>query len=246
MNPKNPPRKTFLIDELRKRAEGKETSSQTSSLSEAQIRSSIDSLLWQIYGWLEEVARYLDTLKPPVAHEFRLGNLLHFNALTLGHSFASYRRQRFEEQDLLEYVEFFYRLKAPNNMIIRVQSSAADEAETRMRVAGLNFEVSPQINQWKKVHAVQFDIKPEIKSTVRFEPDYIEHKIGVRLANVDRFEAMYLIFQPSQLDEDALEDLVRLMLGEKNTFMKRAPWQVHWRPTKPPMRSYRPPPRYLA
>ncbi|MDR1529577.1 MAG: hypothetical protein LBS40_04160 [Burkholderiales bacterium] len=246
MGPSNISKKTFLIDELRKQAEGKAASPQNTSPNEAQIRSSIDSLLWQIYGWMEEVARYLDTLHPPVAHEFRLGNVLTFGALTLSDSFASYRRQRFEDQDLLEYIEFFYRLKAPNNTIIRVQSSSADEIETRMRVAGLSFEVSPQINEWKKVHAVQFDVKPEIKSNIRFEPDYIQHKIGIRLANVDRFDAIYLVFPPSQLDEDALEDLVRLVLGEKNTFMSRAPWQTHWRPTKPAIHSYRPSPRYLG
>ncbi len=228
-----PKKKSFLLDELRKQAEGKAPSTQSPLPSESQIRASIDELLWQIHGWLEEVARHLDKLCPPVAHEFRFINLLTFRGLTLESPFVSYRRTRFEEQDLLEQVEFFYRLRGPSDQIIRVQASTADETETRMRVAGLSFETSPQTNEWRKVHAVQFNVRPEIKTDIRFEPDYIKHQIGVRLANVDRLESMYMVFSPAQLGEEALEDLVRLILGEKSTFLKRAPWQMHWRPTRP-------------
>ena len=43
------------------------------------------------------------------------------------------------------------------------------------------------------------------------------------LRNVDRFEAVALEFAPEKLDEAALEDLVRFMLGEPNGFLRRAP-----------------------
>ncbi|GEM_PF-1337536 len=230
---KIPKRKSFLLDELRKRADGQPPATQTPAPNENQIRASIDELLWQIHGWLEEVARHLDKLRPSVSQEFHFGNLLTFRALTLESSFVSCRRFRFEEQELLEQIEFFYRLRGPSDQIVRVQASAADETETRMRVAGLSFETSPQTNEWRKVHAVQFKVRPEIKVDIRFEPDYIKHQIGVRLSNVDRFDAMYMVFSPAQLDEDALEDLVRLILGESHAFLKRAPWLTHWRPTRP-------------
>ncbi|MCL4761578.1 MAG: hypothetical protein KJ018_07305, partial [Burkholderiales bacterium] len=39
----------------------------------------------------------------------------------------------------------------------------------------------------------------------------------------DRFETVDLEFMPEQVDEGELEDLVRLMLGESNAFLRRAP-----------------------
>jgi hypothetical protein len=62
-----------------------------------------------------------------------------------------------------------------------------------------------------------------VTASVRFDPDYRGHEIGVRLTNVDRFETANLEFKPERLDEAALEDLVRLVLGESNAFLRLAP-----------------------
>jgi hypothetical protein len=247
MTPKNPHNinQQSLLEELRMRAEGNTLPSEKNRLSEAQIRSSIDQLLWHIHSWLEEVARYLETLRPPVAHEFRFSNLMVMRSLTLEQSFVSFRRQRFDEQELLDHIEFFYRLTCPSSPIVRAPSTSANEIETRLRVAGLAFESSPEMDQWRAVRAVQFKIIPEIKATIRLEPDYVQHKIGVRLSNVDRFEVMQMVFSPAQLDEEALEDLVRLVLGESTTFLKRAPWVPNWRPTRPTFAPVRPVSRYI-
>ena len=68
-----------------------------------------------------------------------------------------------------------------------------------------------------------FQITPAISAYVRFEPDYHRQIIEVDLRNVDRFESVSLEFQPDKLDEVALEDLIKLVLGEANTFLRRAP-----------------------
>ncbi|MCL2871396.1 MAG: hypothetical protein FWF41_00160 [Betaproteobacteria bacterium] len=249
MTPQSPrktnPASNSLLEELRSRAEGNSLPSEKQRLSEAQIRSSIDQLLWHIHGWLEEVARYLQTLRPPVTHEFNFSNLMTMRSLTLDQCFVSYRRQRFGEQELLDHVEFYYRLMCPSTPIVRVPATSANEVETRLRVVGLAFEANPEIDQWRSVRAVQFKINPEIKVTIRLEPDYVQHKIGVRLSNVDRFEALQMVFSPSQLDEEALEDLVRLILGESSAFLKRAPWVTNWRPTRPAFTPVAPVSRYI-
>jgi hypothetical protein len=66
-------------------------------------------------------------------------------------------------------------------------------------------------------------VTPAVTGSIRFNPDYRLHTIGVRLTNVDRFETVDLDFKPEQIDEGALEDLVRLLLGESNAFLRRAP-----------------------
>ena len=47
--------------------------------------------------------------------------------------------------------------------------------------------------------------------------------MDVTLRNVDRFESVVLEFAPDRLDEAALEDLVKFMLGEESGFLRRAP-----------------------
>jgi hypothetical protein len=58
---------------------------------------------------------------------------------------------------------------------------------------------------------------------VRFQPDYARQVVDVTLRNVDRFESVVLEFPPDRLDEAALEDLVKFMLGEESGFLRRAP-----------------------
>jgi hypothetical protein len=47
--------------------------------------------------------------------------------------------------------------------------------------------------------------------------------VQVTLRNVDRFESVSLDFTPDKVDEAALEDLVKFMMGEPNGFLRRAP-----------------------
>ncbi|MDR0588211.1 MAG: hypothetical protein LBG61_04490 [Burkholderiales bacterium] len=235
-----------LLDQLRSQAEERLSSTQNDKTKEQMARNGMDELLWKVHAWLEEVARYLNKLTPPVSHKFHFPPFLTFQDLTLEQSFVSYRRHRFEEQDLIKHVEFFYRLKAPHPLVVNLSSEEANEVETKMRVAGLTFEVLPTYDQWKHTQIVQFTIQPEIRSTIRIEPDYVRHNFGFRLSNIDHLEALYMVFSPAQIEEKMLESLIQLMLGENKEFLKRAPWLSHWAPTPAPNASTYRPPRFIG
>ena len=68
-----------------------------------------------------------------------------------------------------------------------------------------------------------FRVEPAIRASVEFKPNYRRRAIDVMLRNVDRFESVLLEFEPAAIDEPALEDLVRFILGESNAFLHRAP-----------------------
>ena len=68
-----------------------------------------------------------------------------------------------------------------------------------------------------------FRVTPEITSSIRFAPDSRRQVVEVTLRNVDRFESVALEFQAAAIEEPALEDLVRLIMGQANTFLRRAP-----------------------
>ena len=58
------------------------------------------------------------------------------------------------------------------------------------------------------------------------EPDYHRQVVQVTLRNVDRFESVHLEFEPDKIDEPALEDLVKFMMGESSAFLRRAPLKL--------------------
>jgi hypothetical protein len=162
-------------------------------------------------------------IKPVVAHEFRIESLFGLSGLQIEQGFVSYRRRDDGGHDLLEYVETFYKLSGRDPMKLKVPASAVSATEMRLRNAGMPFRYQAQTDERKVIQTGTFTVQPAVLASIRFDPDYRRQEIDVRLTNVDRFESVNLEFKPEQFDESALEDLVRLVLGETNTFLRRAP-----------------------
>ncbi|HEX6945554.1 MAG TPA: hypothetical protein VF196_05120 [Casimicrobiaceae bacterium] len=188
-----------------------------------EIMLDMDQRLWRAYRWLDEALAHLGVIKPIVAHEFRVESYLTLSGLQFEQGFVSYRRRHLAGQELLDYVEMFYRLSSSEPIKLRVQPSAVAAVDARLRNAGMQFRYAAELDERKVIKAGLFLVTPAVTGTVRFNPDYRLHSINVRLTNVDRFENVDLEFKPEQVDEAAMEDLVRLMLGETNSFLRRAP-----------------------
>jgi len=75
----------------------------------------------------------------------------------------------------------------------------------------------------RRVRRGVFTVVPAVMAAIRFVPDYDRGVVVANLRNVDRLEPVTLEFAPEAIGEPVLEDLVRLMLGEANDFLKRAP-----------------------
>ncbi len=212
-----------LLDELRQRSETLQAERAAARLPEEKARHEIDGALWRAFRWLDEAMGHLEVIRPDVQHRFRLGDYLTFDGLSIDSGFAAFRRHGLGTGDRLEHVEMFYRLAAPNPVVVRVTPMAAVAAEERLRAAALHFHSDTEVDKDKIVRNTVFHVEPTIRASVRFKPDYRRHAIDVLLRNVDRFESVLLEFEPPAIDEGALEDLVRLVLGESNAFLHRAP-----------------------
>ena len=213
---------TSLLSRLRQQSEAARAA-EAPRRSTEDILQDIDQRLWRLYRFLDEALAHLAVIKPVVAHDFRIDQLVSFSGLRIEQGFVSYRRRHLAGQELLDYVEAFYRLTGSQPMKLRVVPTAVANLENRLRGAGIPFRYEAEFDERKVIKAGVFAITPAVTASVRFEPDYRSQEIGVRLTNVDRFESVNLEFKPEQFVEAAFEDLVRMMLGESNAFLRRAP-----------------------
>jgi len=211
-----------LLNRLRQQSDAVRAA-ETPQRSTEDILQDIDQRLWRLYRFLDEVLAHLAVIKPVVGHAFRIDQLLTLSGLQFEQGFVSYRRRHLAGQELLDYVEAFYRLTGSKPMRLRVPPSAVGNLENRLRNAGIPFRYEAEIDERKVIKAGVFFVTPAVTASVRFDPDYRSQEIGVRLTNVDRFESVNLEFKPEQFVEAAFEDLVGMMLGESNAFLRRAP-----------------------
>jgi hypothetical protein len=210
-----------LLDRLRQQSDAVRAN-EAPRRSTEEVLVDIDQRLWRAYRWLDEALAHLSVIKPVVAHDFRVESLFTLSGLRLEQGFVSYRRRHLGGHDLLDYVETFYRLTGTQPLSVKVQPSSVASIESRLRTAGIPFRYEAQHDERKTIVSGTFVITPAVTASIRFDPDYRRQEVTVRLTNVDRFESVQVDFKPERIDEATLEDLVRLILGESNTFLRRA------------------------
>ena len=212
-----------LLNELRQRSAAIREQRDAARLPEEKAQHAIEEALWRVFRWLEEAMGHLETIRPEVQHRFRLDDFLTFDGLQIDNGFAVFRRHGLGVDDRLEHVEMFYELAASEPALVKVKPLAALGVEERLRGAALQFQIDNEVDEFKVVRSTLFRIQPTIRASVQFKPHYKRRAIDVLLRNVDRFESVQLEFDPARIDEPALEDLVRLVLGESDAFLHRAP-----------------------
>jgi hypothetical protein len=218
----NPP-KPSLLQQLRTQSDALRAQDTAARQPFEAAVQAIDSNLWRAFRWLDEALGHLEVIRPKVAHMYPLDGILTVVQPQFERGFMAFRRGAFAGVDVLSYIEMFYRLAGPAPLILRVNPAAASGIEERLRAAPMQFQYQTEQDAAKVVRYGLFHVQPIVSASVRFQPDYARQVVDVTLRNVDRFESVVLEFPPDRLDEAALEDLVKFMLGEESGFLRRAP-----------------------
>ena len=215
--------KPTLLESLREQSEALRAKDSAVRKPIEEALKEIDRGLWKAFRWLDEALGHLEVIRPHVGHTFALDSVLAIARPQFDRGFVSFRRRSLAGLEVLEHVEVFYRLEAPQPIVLRLNPGSAIAVEERLRSAGLQFQYQTEQDEHRIVRYGVFQVQAAISASVKFQPDYHRQVVQVTLRNVDRFESVFLEFQPAKLDEVALEDLVKFMLGEPNGFLRRAP-----------------------
>ncbi len=215
--------KPTLLESLREQSEALRAKDSAVRKPIEEALKEIDRGLWKAFRWLDEALGHLEVIRPHVGHTFGLDSVLAIARPQFDRGFVSFRRRSLAGLEVLEHVEVFYRLEAPQPIVLRLNPGSAIAVEERLRSAGLQFQYQTEQDEHRIVRYGVFQVQAAISASVKFQPDYHRQVVQVTLRNVDRFESVFLEFQPAKLDEVALEDLVKFMLGEPNGFLRRAP-----------------------
>jgi hypothetical protein len=217
------PLKPTMLDQLRAKSDALRAQDQAARKPMEEALKDIDRCLWRTFRWLDEAMGHLEVIRPSVGHVFHIGNVLAIERPKFERGFVSFRRRALAGMEVLEHVEMFYRLEGPNALTLRVPPASASGVEANLRASTLPYQYQTEQDERRVVRYGLFQVQPVISASVRFEPDYHHQLIAVKLCNVDRFESVALEFAPDKMNEAALEDMLKFILGEPNGFLRRAP-----------------------
>jgi hypothetical protein len=217
------PLKSSLLESLRRCSEAIRSADAQAHRPLGQDIKDIDRRLLSSFRWLDEALGHLEVIHPVVAHRFTIEPVLTIAQPRYDRGFVSYRRKEYLGMDLIERLELFYRLAGETPIRVKTQLGASSAMDERLRAAQLDFHYRVEDDEARGSRCGVFSVTPAVTASVRFLADYKRLVVLAMLRNVDRLETVTLEFRPDAIDDAAMEDLVRLMLGEANTFLKRAP-----------------------
>jgi hypothetical protein len=215
--------KPKLLESLRAQSTAVRAQGEAARKPVEEVLGDIDKMLWRAFRWLDEALGHLEVIQPVVAHRFHLSNVGTIDRPKYERGFVSYRRRALAGMELLDHVEVFYRLVGAAPLVVRVHPGSSAMIEERLRPSTMPYTYTTEQDERRVIKSGVFHVTPAISANIRFEPDYHRQVVEVTLRNVDRFESVSLEFGPDKLDEGALEDLLKFVLGETNGFLRRAP-----------------------
>jgi len=218
--------KPSLLEQLREKSEALRAEGEAARRPLEEGIKEIDRILWRAFRWLDEAIGHLAVIRPRVGHTFHLGTVMSLEKPRFDRGFVSFRRKPVASLEVLEHVELFYRLEGDKPVILRVPPMQAGAVEERLRGSTMPYQYQTEQDERRVVRYGVFHVQPQVSASVRLEPDYREQAVHVALRNVDRFESLHLEFQPDRLNEVALEQLVKFMMGESNGFIRLAPLKL--------------------
>jgi len=224
MPPTTPPKRSgSLLDTLRAQSDAMRGTNGSNQRAPEELLRDLDRRMWRAFKWLDEAIGHLKVIRPAIAHDYRLGDVLTIASPQFDHGFLSFRRKPMGGHDVVEHIELFYRLAGPEPIELKVSPGGANVIDDQLRASQIKFQYRTEQDENRVVRRGIFTIIPAVTAFIKLLPDYRRQTVEVTLRNVDRFETVALEFTADKFDEGALEDLVRFILGEDNAFLRRAP-----------------------
>ena len=209
-----------LLDELRVRYEAVQES--TDDHGDVESFEAINARLREAFRWLEKAITYLNGLKPPIEHRFNVGYGYAFDSPRFAHGSVGQHERRVHGFPVLEQIDVYYEISASKPLSIEMVPGWVSFAEKALDAFGLQYTRRRVEDSDGTLRKCIFSVPPVIPARVSFGVDYRTGIVTVPLVNVDRLQRITLEFPSTAIDEDVLEDLVRLILGQKSAFLKHA------------------------
>ncbi len=209
-----------LLDELRVQYETARQS--TPPHVEVEGFQAVDARLRKAFRWLEKAVAYLDGIKPPLNHRFDLGHGFVFESPRFGHGYIGQHSGRIVGFPVLDEINIYYEIAAQKPLTIEVAPGGFALVEKTLEAVSLKYTSRRVEATDGTVQKCSFSVPPAIQAAVLFRVDYQTAQVTVTLVNVDRFDRTVVALPSTAIEEPVLEELIRLMLGRDNSFLRHA------------------------
>jgi len=206
-----------LLANLKKQALAKQMGETQKSVLQTEKMLRIHSALGMAYQYLNDLVQQLNILKPPYAKSYSFFGVADFDEMTWQEGRADFRMQEGSSEDrYYNQVTLRYRLAAPKQFRVVRESPALEKLQKALFDNNIVFTTDEQRNERNQVEKATFTFPAEVKAGLLLAGNYETGSILLRTRNVERFGIMEYQLPPESINQDALDQLAQLILGENN------------------------------
>ena len=218
MKPETPPAVTSsLLASLKQQALAKQQSENQKSSQREAVLQRIHSALGMAYQYLNDLVQQLNILKPPYAKAYSFFGAADFEGMTWQEGRADFRMQETSSDNrLYDQVTLRYRLASQKQFSVARENPALEKLRKALFDYNITFAVDEARNERGHIERATFTFPCEIKAGLLLAGNYETGKLLLRTRHVERFGIMEYQLQPESINQEALDQLAHLILGESN------------------------------
>ncbi|MCU0805619.1 MAG: protein kinase [Burkholderiales bacterium] len=178
----------------------------------------LDRRMRELFAWLNEFVRHLNTIKPPVARVYPLLNLGVFRGLGWQRGLADYRTRMVAGEHLVSRVNFSCTLAGSGELEAEREGPAIEKLHWQLFDLNVPFTTEEFRNSRGIVDRVRYRMPFEVRMAAVFECDEAARSVRLYTKNVQRFGAVDYHLAPDMLVPAMFEEFGKLVLGKPDRF----------------------------
>lgn len=212
-----PPPTTDLLSALAREAEQRTQSMVAATRTQLETEQLFDGALRQLYSYLQEFVRYVNTIQPTIPLVYTFDYRHRFSTLQWSEGSVDKRQSGTSETALLESVSCRLRYSSEGMEIIQpIENEAALRQELHLLNLAIANETRVDIPGRGSASGVRFALAGSIPVQLNFRRDLPSGKLVVRGRNVCSFGLSAYAIRPEKLSAALLDAIGLCLLGRAN------------------------------
>lgn len=214
------PNASSLLARLKQQAETlQQDASQRDATEEARARQ-LSDVLGSAFHYLDDLVKQLNIIKPAIPREYVFPGNIIFAGMHWVEGAADFRMVPSASEDRrYESLSARFRLAAPQNLVVERDSLGIEPLRKLLHDHNIVFSVEEKLNARNQAERARFSFPCEMKAGFLIKADYAAGHLILRTRNIDRFGMMEFKLQAGELNQETLDELTKLFLGEKSRFL---------------------------
>jgi serine/threonine-protein kinase len=215
-----PKARSALVGLLQGQAKGKARAQPARPTLETVL--ALDAKLRQAFDILSEFVSEFNDAGPAFAGKLKLPYAGELPELTMGDGFVDFRTVKFMDKPVIDHIALTYRMSSDEKLRVTLNKDEARMLKLQLERTEMKFEEQDVVHFLHRVPRTALSIECTVIARARLRADYDGQAVEFLCQNIGAIGAARYRVAAARVDEDAIEEFGKRLLGLPNRFAELA------------------------